>query len=137
MTLAKRLTFMTPPAADQACLLPRFGTQTNSHRSVLKTGGLVSGLQADLQNVASMVPGKWRIAFLAAAKTLDESELSGPIRTLKQAGACVDVIGADEDEIRVFRHDAAGATERIAIGVARPFDQVSPREMTPWFCLPL
>ena len=75
-----------------------------------------------------MVPGNWRIAFLAAAKTLDESELSGPIRTLQRAGACVDVIGADEDEIRVFRHDAAGATERIAIGVARPFDQVSPRE---------
>jgi hypothetical protein len=66
-----------------------------------------------------MVPGNWRIAFLAVAKSSDESELSGPIRTLEEAGARVDVISCDENEISLLRHDATGSTERIAMGVAR------------------
>lgn len=64
-----------------------------------------------------------RVAILAM-DGFEESELSEPLRTLKEAGADVHVISRERGRIQGFRHFEKGGT----VPVDRTFDEAKPQE---------
>ena len=66
---------------------------------------------------------KLRVAVLAT-DGFEESELTEPVRALREAGATVDVIAPKAGEIHAFRHH----DKSIKVAVDRTLDDAKPQE---------
>jgi protease I len=93
-------------------------------------GGEASGLAATHfhpiskgAQMSDQLQGK-RIAILTANEGVEEVELTGPREALREAGAEIDLLAPEADEIQAFNHLDKGETFRPdkAVGEANPED---------------